>query len=187
MRVGRGDGPSAGQAQREHLDLQPAPEGDPARDDADDRRTPARTATWIRSSQRIDPAEREAPRQRDAVIERRDPGERLEEERQLLDREERAAEQEQRRDAEAEQGMLKPPSDFCVAVKAMIGAANERRSGRRPAPPAPRAASRGPEATITRRTGRTAGRPEGDPHQVADEQVVAPIGVLSAAWYVLSH
>src|SRR3712207_8521210 len=44
----------------------------------------------------------EVPRERDAVVGGREPGDRLERVGKLLDREERAAEQEQRRDPETE-------------------------------------------------------------------------------------
>ena len=49
-----------------------------------------------------DRPERERAAQLDAVVERRQPGERLEERRQAVDRIERAGEQEERRDPEAE-------------------------------------------------------------------------------------
>ena len=62
--------------------------------------------------------------QRDAVVQRRDPGDRLDEDRQRLDREERPREQEQRRDPEAEHRRRSFSGVRCVAANAAIGAAN---------------------------------------------------------------
>ncbi len=66
-------------------------------------RKPTITARWIASPTASIWPSGEAAGDADAVVERRGPGHRLQEERQLLDREERAGEQEEGRDAESEQ------------------------------------------------------------------------------------